>query len=95
MSRITSRLLALAGLLALIAPSVVFAQGVLIDVRPDHRWRIPPPIIRPMPLPPTSYKIKEIAVLKLIDSKSSVTALIVLWRTRCWDSEGGTWSTEG
>ena len=62
MSRIASRLLALAGLLALIAPSAVFAQGVLIDVRPDHRWRMPRPIIRPRPLPPTSYKIKEVAV---------------------------------
>ena len=62
MSKTTPRLLALAGLLALIAPSAVFAQGVLIDVRPDHRWRMPRPIIRPRPLPPTSYKIKEIAV---------------------------------
>jgi Ca-activated chloride channel family protein len=49
----------------LLAP-VAFGQGLLVDVREDHAFRIPRPPVwpspRPMPQPPQSYKIKELAV---------------------------------
>ncbi|MBM4092031.1 MAG: VWA domain-containing protein, partial [Planctomycetes bacterium] len=48
----------------MLVPSLVLAQGLLVDVRPDHRYRLPRPIIipRPDPQPPQSYKIQELAV---------------------------------
>jgi Ca-activated chloride channel family protein len=44
-----------------------FAQGVLVDVRVDHPFRLPRPIIIPRPIPPqpvptTSYKIDSLDV---------------------------------
>ena len=49
-----------------------WAQGLLVDVRPDHHFRLPRPDIlphpRPIPIPrprpqaPQSYKIKELSV---------------------------------
>jgi len=66
MSKTLARLLVL---LLFAMPSLVQAQGLLIDVAPDRRVRLPRPIIMPHPRPfprpvprPTSYKIKEIDV---------------------------------
>jgi len=62
-------LLAFVALFVMLVPSLGWAQGVLIDIRPDHHWRLPRPIIipphpipRPRPIPPSTYKIKELAV---------------------------------
>jgi len=74
------------GLLALIClvvttllPALAAAQGVLLDVRPDHPHRLPRPIHpihppRPIPRPvPTSYKIQELAVnVNLVDQVAKV-----------------------
>ncbi len=49
-------------------PTLACAQGLLIDDRPGHRFRMPRPRIwphpipRPRPQPPESYKIKELEV---------------------------------
>ncbi len=51
-------------------PGLALAQGLLIDDRPDHAYRLPRPRIWPHPVPPRpprpeppqSYKIQEIAV---------------------------------
>ena len=51
-------------------PTLVSAQGLLVDDRPDHRFRLPRPHIwphprptpRPQPQPPQSYKIQELDV---------------------------------
>src|SRR4051812_47431622 len=52
------------------------AQGVLVDIRVDHAFRLPRPIPihpRPIPQPPTSYKIDSIAVnAKLTDQVARV-----------------------
>jgi Ca-activated chloride channel homolog len=61
----------LSGLLALVVtfiPTLVAAQGLLVDVEPGHEYRLPRPPIhphpwpRPVPEPTTSYKIQELAV---------------------------------
>ncbi len=54
-------------MICLVAPTLAQAQGLLVDVRPDHRYRLPRPIlIRPphtVPQPETrSYAIKELTV---------------------------------
>ena len=47
-------------------PLVVMGQGLLVDVHPDHHYRLPRPIIhpphppRPPVPPPTSYRIKQL-----------------------------------
>ena len=60
-------------------PALAQAQGLLVDVNPDHRVRLPRPIIvhprhpRPRPTPPASYKIKELEVnVKLVDQVARV-----------------------
>ena len=60
-------------------PSLAFAQGLLIDPRPDSDYRLPRPHSRhfapprPMPQPPQSYKIKELAVnVNLTDQVAKV-----------------------
>ncbi|MHB8970787.1 MAG: VIT domain-containing protein [Pirellulaceae bacterium] len=61
------------GLLAIVValvPSIVLAQGLLVDVDPAHHFRLPRPHIhphprpwpQPVPEPPQSYKIQELAV---------------------------------
>ncbi len=54
-------------------PSLVVAQGVLVDVRTDHRYRLPRPIIRPphtVPRPiPQSYKVQEFSVHATLDDQ--------------------------
>lgn len=53
-----------------LAPAIAWAQGVLIDDRDEHRYRLPrpiwphPPIPRPIPrpIPEQSYRIKELEV---------------------------------
>jgi Ca-activated chloride channel homolog len=53
--------------------SIADAQGVLIDIRPDHRIRLPRPIPRPTPEPPASYKIDSLEVnAKLTDQIARV-----------------------
>lgn len=37
-------------------------QGVLVPHHTHDHWRLPRPIRRPQPMPPTSYKIKEVSV---------------------------------
>ena len=64
MFRIFRSLLALA---LILVPVVASAQGLLVDNRPDHPFRLPRPIIihphpRPRPIPPQSYKIQELQV---------------------------------
>lgn len=74
MSRILTGLLT-TGLLIIgvvLVPSLVWGQGVLVDIEPGHHYRLPrPPIIRdphpyprprPVPEPPASYRIQELAV---------------------------------
>jgi len=62
------RIIAILGLAAILLPTIASAQGILIDIDPNHRYRLPRPIIihprppRPRPLPPTSYKIKELGM---------------------------------
>ena len=53
-------LLRLALLILLALPTLGQAQGLLIDVRPNTRIRLPRPV--PQPQPENSYKIKEIAI---------------------------------
>jgi len=57
-------LLVLGTVSVLIAPSVGWGQGLLIDERPDSRFRLPrphhPP--RPAPEPPHSYRIKQLSI---------------------------------
>ena len=38
------------------------AQGILMPRHPQEHWLLPRPIRRPRPVPPTSYKIKEISI---------------------------------
>lgn len=70
----SSRCLLAIALLALAQSAV--AQGVLVDIRPDHPIRLPRPIIlppRPIPQPPSSYKIDSIEVnAKLSDQIARV-----------------------
>ena len=65
------RLLQLAILLVVVlaTPHVVMGQGLLVDVHPNHHYRLPRPIIHPpYPLhpprppvpPPSSYRIKQL-----------------------------------
>jgi Ca-activated chloride channel family protein len=67
------RILALGLVLSLLPPAVVQAQGVLIDVRPDHAIRLPRPITiiieHPEPRPESSYKIKELAVRATLEKQ--------------------------
>jgi Ca-activated chloride channel family protein len=61
--QLSSHCLIAVALLAFAGPA--FAQGVLVDVRPDHPIRLPRPIIllpRPISQPPSSYKIDSIQV---------------------------------
>jgi Ca-activated chloride channel homolog len=50
------------------------AQGLLVDVRPDHHYRLPRPIWPPRPEPlPSSYKIESLEInAKLSDSTARV-----------------------
>jgi Ca-activated chloride channel family protein len=67
MSRMFSGLLAIA---VALVPSLVWGQGLLVDVDPGHPFRLPRPPIhphpepwpQPVPEPPQSYKIQELAV---------------------------------
>jgi Ca-activated chloride channel family protein len=48
---------------ALLGAATASAQGLLVDVRPDHQVRLPRPIISPIPNPPpASYKISALDV---------------------------------
>ncbi|MHB8861795.1 MAG: VIT domain-containing protein [Pirellulaceae bacterium] len=82
MSRVLQGLLAI---VVALVPSVVLAQGLLVDVDPAHRYRLPRPPIhphwhphpmplpRPVPEPPQSYKIQELAVnATLVDQVAKV-----------------------
>ncbi len=61
--------------LLLLAPRVVQAQGLLVNVNPGERAALPRPIVihshlvpNPRPIAPSSYKIKELSVrVKLTD----------------------------
>jgi Ca-activated chloride channel homolog len=71
--RTVQKLLATCWMLAAVgAAGPVVAQGLLIDIRPDHQVRLP----RPMPLPtpqPGSYKINALAIeAKLADQIARV-----------------------
>ena len=76
MNRPKSLLASLAACLLL--TQIASAQGLLVDVRPDHRVRLPRPIIhpphpRPQPSPPSSYKIESLDVqVKLADQVARV-----------------------
>ncbi len=68
----THRVLTAVGVLALVGvASIVFGQGVLVDVRVDHPIRLPRPIPpRRVPPPPTaSYKIESIDVNAKLDDQ--------------------------
>jgi Ca-activated chloride channel family protein len=64
--------------LALLMPAVAAAQGFLVHTHPDHVVPLPRPIIirpipSPRPIPPSSYKIKELSVqTKLADQVARV-----------------------
>lgn len=52
---------------AVLAPSLALGQGLLVNVNPSERVRLPRPIIlpppdRPVPEPQVGYRIKELAV---------------------------------
>jgi Ca-activated chloride channel family protein len=59
---------------ALLSATAASAQGLLVDVRPDHQIRLPRPIIHPIPHPPpASYKISELDVgATLVDQVARV-----------------------
>ena len=71
-------------IVAALLPALVTAQGVLLDIRPNHPHRLPRPIHPPHPIPhpirppiprpaPTSYKIQELAVnVNLVDQIAKV-----------------------
>lgn len=63
-------------LILLATASTALAQGLLVDVRPGHRVRLPRPIIvhpHPRPTPESTYKIKELDVrVKLADQVARV-----------------------
>jgi Ca-activated chloride channel family protein len=78
MTRLLARLLALA---VFLVPVVAEAQGLLIVVDPAQRIRLPRPIIiypphpipHPRPIPPATYKIKELDIqARLIDQVARV-----------------------
>ena len=86
MSRLTTRLLALA---VFLAPAAAWSQGLLVVTDPNQVVRLPRPIIiwppphphpprpipppRPRPIPPASYKIKELGVqTRLVDQVAQV-----------------------
>jgi len=63
-----------------LGPSCLWAQGLLVDVREDHDFRLPRPIIvvpsprpHPHPEPPVSYRIRQLAVnVNLVDQIAKV-----------------------
>ena len=65
-------------ILALLMPAVAAAQGFLVHTHPDHVVPLPRPIIirpipSPQPIPPSTYKIKELSVqAKLTDQVARV-----------------------
>jgi Ca-activated chloride channel family protein len=67
-------LVLLAALLAVATAAPTFGQGMLIDVRPGHHFRLPRPIWPPRPEPqPSSYKIESLEVnAKLADTTARV-----------------------
>lgn len=70
MSRIISSLFAL---MLFVSPAIVYGQGVLIVTDPNQHIRLPRIIPTPHPLPPVSYKIKELNVqARLIDQVAQV-----------------------
>ncbi len=78
MKRFTT-LLWLLGLTVVLSPAASLAQGLLVVINPDEVVRLPRPIIihpprpTPPPLPPQSYKIKEVAIqAKLVDQVAQV-----------------------
>jgi hypothetical protein len=50
------------GLLVVLITAPTYAQGLLVPHHHHHHWPLPRPIVRPRPIPPTSYKIKEISI---------------------------------
>ncbi len=66
-------LLVIAALAAVSAP-IAGGQGMLVDARPGHHFRLPRPIIRPQPAPSaSSYRIESLEVdAKLNDSVARV-----------------------
>ena len=64
----------LAAFLALtLLSSVACGQGLLIVTNATERVRLPRPLIRPEPVPPMSYKIKELSVqARLVDQVARV-----------------------
>lgn len=66
----TRTLLPLLAIVLFFVPAMASAQGLLVDVRPDHNFRLPRPIImphprpfpRPRPQPAQTYKIKALEV---------------------------------
>jgi Ca-activated chloride channel homolog len=67
-------LILVAATLAVAIATPTFGQGMLIDVRPGHRFRLPRPIWPPRPEPQTSsYKIESLEVnAKLADTMARV-----------------------
>ena len=69
-------------ILVTLVPTIVSAQGVLLDIRPNHPHRLPRPIRPPFPHPiprpiprpvPSSYRIQELAVnVNLTDQVAKV-----------------------
>ncbi len=50
------------GLLVVLITAPTYGQGVLVPQPHHHHWPLPRPVFRPRPIPPTSYKIKEISI---------------------------------
>jgi Ca-activated chloride channel family protein len=83
-SRVTLQFILSMICVAVLLPAIGSAQGLLVDVSPDHSVRLPRPIIiwrphphpRPIPRPtppPASYKIKELSVqAKISDQVAKV-----------------------
>ncbi len=66
----------LLAMLFLFIPVWAYGQGVLVDVRPDHHFRLPRPRIWPpypvprrRPMPPSSYQIEKLAVHANVDGQ--------------------------
>lgn len=73
-AHLTRVLLSVLGVSFVLLPAISLAQGVLVDERPELRYRLPrpriwPPRPDPRPEPPQAYKIEELAVHADLDDQ--------------------------
>lgn len=60
--RLTAAALFLVAGAPLIAPDAAIGQGLLINIQPGQRVRLPRPVVHPDPMPQATYKIRELDV---------------------------------